>query len=373
MYGSTPQPWLRFVLPAASQFEDDSSSIRIAARLRPQPRKWKRRHLLRMRRALVQRLARRATERFSYTAPAMTLTGKTISLVLAAVLLPCCATAQTAAPASPATNKTALHYGSNAAAGRYFTHDGIKLYYEVYGNGEPLLVIHGNGGSISDMSAQIAHFRRRYKVIAMDSRDQGKSADSAGDITYEKMTDDLAALLDHLKVGSANVLGWSDGGIEALLLGVRHPAKVKKIAAMAANLNPSDKALHPEAVTLIKTMVAETPVSTTASPQAMRERKVTQMMLREPNIDPKMLESITAPTLILAGDHDVIADEHTVEIFHHVPNSQLCIFPDATHMIPYDEPARFNSTVERFFRMPFVKKDRIKGLMTSLEAMRARK
>jgi pimeloyl-ACP methyl ester carboxylesterase len=71
----------------------------------------------------------------------------------------------------------------------------------------------------------------------MDSRDQGKSGDSPDKLTYEKMTDDLAALLDDLKTGSMDALGWSDGGIEALLLGIRHPAKVKKIVAMAANLN----------------------------------------------------------------------------------------------------------------------------------------
>src|SRR5574341_402935 len=96
------------------------------------------------------------------------------------------------------------------------------------------------------MRAQIAHFRKRYRVIAMDSRDQGRSGDSPDAITYEKMTDDLAALLDYLKSGPVNVLGWSDGGIEALLLGIRHPAKVKKIAAMAANLNPSTDAVYPE-------------------------------------------------------------------------------------------------------------------------------
>src|SRR6185503_19516991 len=118
---------------------------------------------------------------------------------------------------------TAARYGANPTAGHTFTHDGVRLYYEVYGAGEPLLVVHGNGGSIADMSAQIDHFRKRYRVIAMDSRDQGRSGDSADALTYEKMTDDLAALLDHLKTGPVNVLGWSDGGIEALLLGVRHP------------------------------------------------------------------------------------------------------------------------------------------------------
>ena len=98
-------------------------------------------------------------------------------------------------------------YGSNPSAGKTFTHDGIKLYYEVYGAGEPLLLVHGNGGSIADFKAQIDHFRKRYRVIAMDARDHGKSADSADKISYEKMTSDLAALLDHLQTGPVYVLG----------------------------------------------------------------------------------------------------------------------------------------------------------------------
>jgi len=266
----------------------------------------------------------------------------------------------------------AVKYGSNAAVGRTFVHDGIKLYYEVYGAGEPLLMIHGNGGSIADMSRQIAHFRTRYKVIAMDSRDQGKSGDSPGALTYEKMTDDLAALVDQLKVGPVHVLGWSDGGIEALLLGIRHPTKVKKIVAMAANLSPNQDAISPEVIALAQTMTAAVPATPTAqdTPERRRELKVTGMMLVEPNIPMKTLESITAPTLILASDHDVIRDEHTVDIFHHIPNSQLGIFPNATHMIPFDDPATFNATVERFLRAPFVKKNRIDDMMKSLEKMR---
>src|SRR5215203_3560386 len=154
--------------------------------------------------------------------------------------------------ANAQSRRSVVRYGANPVAGRTFIHDGIKFYYEVYGVGEPLLLVHGNGGSVADLSAQIAHFRKRYKVIAMDSRDQGRSGDSTDKLTYEKMTDDLAALLDHLNVGPVNVLGWSDGGIEALLLGIRHPAKVKKIVAMAANLNPSENALYPDALALIK-------------------------------------------------------------------------------------------------------------------------
>jgi pimeloyl-ACP methyl ester carboxylesterase len=291
--------------------------------------------------------------------------------LFAAILLALCAAVFAGAQAKPASKP--VKYGSNPAAGHTFTHDGVSLYYEVYGAGDPLLIIHGNGGSISDVRNQIAYFRKKYKVIAMDSRDQGKSADSSEKLTYEKMTDDLAALLDHLKSGPVNVLGWSDGGIEALLLAVRHPQQVKKVAAMAANLNPTAEALHPDTLALIKDWTAKIPASEKETPAGRRELKVTEMMLSEPNIDPRSLEAITAPTLVLAADHDMIRDEHTLEIYHHIPNSQLVIFPGATHMIPFDDPATFNATVDRFLTRPFVKVDRIPDTVKSLEKLRGDK
>ena len=294
-----------------------------------------------------------------------------LPVVLFSLSLAGLAGAQPKPMAAKAPTTAAVKYGANAAAGHTFTHDGVTLYYEVYGTGEPLLMVHGNGGSISDLRKQIAYFRKRYMVIAMDSRDHGRSGDSAEALTYEKMTDDQAALLDHLKVGPVNVLGWSDGGIEALLLGIRHPAKVKKLIAMAANLNPTEDAFSPDILALIKTMMADIPAAARDTPEGRRSLEVTGMMLVEPNIDVKALEGITAPTLVLAADHDVIRDEHTIDIYHHVPNSQLAIFPNATHMIPYDDPATFNATVERFLRTPFVKRERIKDTMASLEKMKA--
>src|SRR6185295_20388117 len=102
---------------------------------------------------------------------------KTLWIVLGCISLH----AQTSQPANRAAVKAPAKpiakYGSNPAAGKTFTHDGVKLYYEVYGIGEPVLLVHGNGGSIGELKAQIDHFRKRYKVIAMDSRDHGKSGD----------------------------------------------------------------------------------------------------------------------------------------------------------------------------------------------------
>ena len=103
-------------------------------------------------------------------------------LLLLALAVSAPATAQIAPPKPAAKPAPVIKYGDNAAAGRTFVHDGVRLYFEVYGTGEPLLLVHGNGGSIADMRAQIAHFRQRYQVIAMDSRDHGKSADSADKI-----------------------------------------------------------------------------------------------------------------------------------------------------------------------------------------------
>ena len=265
---------------------------------------------------------------------------------------------------APAAAAPPVVYGANPSAGGYFQHDGVKLYYEVYGQGPPLLLIHGNGASIWSMKNQIAYFSRHYRVIAMDSRDHGRSGDADGPLTFEAMTDDLAALLDHLHTGPVLVLGWSDGGIEALLLGLRHPDKVTKIAAMAANLDPQGIAAD-----FLK--LQGPPPKTDPGHRPTREERVDALDRDEPHINPDALRAITAPTLVLASDHDAIADEHTLEIYHHLPNAQLVIFPGATHMIPVDDPARFNAAVDRFFRTPFVKTDRVADLIKSADRMKA--
>jgi pimeloyl-ACP methyl ester carboxylesterase len=294
-------------------------------------------------------------------------------LILLLVFLTSAANSQTTTlaqlSAAGVTNEGAVKYGSNPAAGNTFTHGGIHLYYEIYGAGEPLLLVHGNGGSIADFKAQIDYFRKRYEVIAMDSRDQGRSGDSPDVLTYEVMTDDLAALIDHLKCGPVNVLGWSDGAIEALLLGIRHPENVKKIAAMAANLNPNG--IHPAIHAWVESNLRSMSAADRETPQGKREVKLMELMLHEPQIDPKTLESIKVPTLVLAGDRDAIVDEHTLEIYHHIPNSELSIFPNATHMIPFDDPALFDLAVDHFFQTPFVAKDRLNDLLKSYEALLA--
>ena len=141
--------------------------------------------------------------------------------------------------------KTSVPYGANETVGKYYNIRGIKMYCEIYGDGKPLLLIHGNNGSIKNFEHNIPYFAARYKVIAVDSRAQGNSKDSGESLTFERMADDDAALLDALKIDSAYVIGWSDGGINALLLAMRHPEKVIKLAATGANLWPDASAFAP--------------------------------------------------------------------------------------------------------------------------------
>lgn len=290
---------------------------------------------------------------------------KLVSTAVCALSLILAAGPSITAAADPVS--TTIPYGANKAASGTFVHDGVTLYFEVYGAGPPLLLVHGNGGSIGWLTAQIESFKKTHRVIVMDSRDQGRSGDSAVPLTYEKMTDDLAALLDHLQTGPVDMVGWSDGGIEALLMGLRHPGKVRKLVAMAANLDP--EGIYPETDKLVKDMLAAIPPEARNTPKGRRELKVTSLMLTEPHIDLAQLKAITAPILILSGDHDLIRLDHTIAIYEALPNAQLAVFPNSTHLVPFDDPQLFNTTVERFLTTPFKKKDRVPDTMASFERL----
>ncbi len=131
--------------------------------------------------------------------------------------------------------KNQVDYGSNLAVGKYIDVNDIKVYYEVYGDGEPLLLIHGGGGSIEDFDFQIPELSKYYKVIAVDSRAQGRTTDSDKEITYALMASDMAALIDKLNLGSVNILGFSDGGNNGLELAYAHPEKVRRLITFGSN------------------------------------------------------------------------------------------------------------------------------------------
>ena len=242
-------------------------------------------------------------------------------------------------------------YG-DSKTGKYLNIRGFKMYYEIYGTGKPLLIIHGNGGSIKNFSNQIPYFSKEYKVILADSRAQGKSIDTGDALNYEMMADDLNALLDELHLDSCYVIGWSDGGINGLLLAIRHPEKVKKLAVTGANLWPDSTAVEPS---LYRWLAAEVDSlsKVNQTPEIKNQYKLMAMMTKEPNITKEQLHTIKCPTLVIGGDHDALLPKHTLLIAEAIPQSYLWIIPNSGHSTPINYSKQFNETIDDFFKKPY--------------------
>jgi pimeloyl-ACP methyl ester carboxylesterase len=257
-----------------------------------------------------------------------------------------------------AYSQATVKYGNNPAAGKYASIRGIKMYYETYGSGKPLLIIHGNGGSIKDFTKQIPYFSKEYKVVLADSRAQGKSIDTGDSLNYEMMADDLNALLNQLHLDSCFVIGWSDGGINGLLLAMRHPEKVKKLAVTGANLWPDTTAVEPSIFHWLDKLV-DSLSKVKLTPELKAQYKLLAMMTKEPNIRLEQLHDIKCPTLVIGGDHDVLLPKHTMTIAEAIPKSYLWILPNSGHSTPINYSKQFNETVNEFFKTPYRK---IEGL-----------
>ena len=239
-------------------------------------------------------------------------------------------------------------YGRNQVAGNYMDVNGIKMYYEVYGQGEPLLMIHGNGGSINSFLYQIPYFSKYYKVIAVDSRAQGKSKDLQDSLSFEMMADDFSTLLDKLHLDSCFVLGWSDGGINGLLLAIRHPEKVKKLAITGANLWPDSTAISAADYKWGMNFY-DTLGKMPQTPDIIHTRKLVKLDCFEPHITRDQLHQIKCPTLVIGGNHDIILVQHTVLIAQSIPNAFLWILPNSSHSTLIDYRDWFNEVVRDFF------------------------
>lgn len=251
-------------------------------------------------------------------------------------------------PAADAQTIAKIPYGNNPEVGRYAKVNGMQMYYEIYGEGKPLVLLHGNGGSIAGQRGRIDYYKKYFKVIAVDSRAHGKSVDTLSKtITYDQMAKDVNDLLASIHVDSAYIWGQSDGGILALLLGIHYPEKTAKIATFGANTIPGKKAIFDE----IDQMVKDT-LKTTKNAHT---RLLFNLLDKEPHITKADLAQIKAPVLLMSGDRDAIRLEHTLSIYDAIPNSNLFIMPGASHFGSYEKTDLFNQVLMDFFTKPFSK------------------
>ncbi|MCB9252025.1 MAG: alpha/beta hydrolase [Flavobacteriales bacterium] len=246
-----------------------------------------------------------------------------------------------------------IKYGKNDKVGRYALVNGIWMYYEEYGEGFPLLILHGNGSSIASQEFQIQYFSRFYRVILADSRGHGRSEMKTIHLTYEQMADDWLALYKHLEIESAYLLGWSDGGILALLMAIRSPDKVKAMVCMGSNTRPRQEAMNKiNSTMIVKALEDAFHKSEHENEDGFWARKFQQLQLLydQPEIPWEALEEIKCPALILAGEKDSIKKEHTEKIANTIPGAKCFIFEGMDHYMPVSQPDEYNLKVHEFLK-----------------------
>lgn len=233
---------------------------------------------------------------------------------------------------------------TDSPSGQFADIHGVKIYYEISGEGAPVLLLHGALENHHRFQHQVTAWTKNRKVIAVDTRGHGKSTLDTTTLTYELYAKDMNALLDQLQTGPADIVGWSDGGITGILMARDYPGKVKSVVAMGANLSNDGivDSLNEEMRTRLKQLEKTDPNGL--------EARVNRCMLTEPNIDPTSLSKIHCPVLVIAGEKDVIVESHTRLIAASIPGSRLLILKGQTHDAPIEAPYLFNKAVEDFWK-----------------------
>jgi len=244
---------------------------------------------------------------------------------------------------NPALSK--LLYGNNK--GERIKVDQGEIYYESYGQGSPLFLLHGNNESLNSFREQIEPLSRHFKVIALDTRGQGNSTNNkVAPYTYEQFAKDLSTVMDSLSIKKASLLGWSDGGNTALIFALKHPKKVEKIVLMGANLFPGPDAIEENVIRLFENR--RDSLIKHAGLNSQNQMRLADLVLKEPHINEKELQHIVAPVLVVAGENDVVKEQHTMLIHSHIKNSQLQIITGSDHYAPLKDSKVFNRIVLDF-------------------------
>ncbi len=225
---------------------------------------------------------------------------------------------------------------------------GAQIYYEVHGRGEPLVLLHGNSEDSRFFAHQIPFFKQRYKVIAIDSRAHGRSTRGPVPLDFYTMAGDVLAVLDNLGIDKAHLFGFSDGGNLALHVALTAPERVAALIVLGANLSPGGIKWWSQAgVVAVYGWLA---MKSVFSKAAKTKKACWGLMVHQPKLTPADMAAVQAPTLVMAGDKDLVRDTHTRAIAAAIPHAELYIIVHADHFVAAKKPNVVNGLVERFLK-----------------------
>ncbi|MFK4510155.1 alpha/beta hydrolase [Bradyrhizobium daqingense] len=231
--------------------------------------------------------------------------------------------------------------------------NGVKIWYAVFGRGQPVLLLHGGLANANYWGHQVRALQRHYQVIVMESRGHGRSSRNQEPYSYDLMASDVIGLLDHLKISKAAIVGWSDGAIIGLDIAMKHPERVSRLFAFAANSDPSGVAdiATSDVFNAYIARAGEEYKRLSPTPTEYKSfvADITKMWESQPKWTASDLATIKVPTWIVDGDHDeAIKRENTEFMAANIPAAGLLIQPEVSHFSFLQDPEQFNEDVLRF-------------------------
>lgn len=228
---------------------------------------------------------------------------------------------------------------------------GARIFYVVYGTGPPVLLLHGGLSNRLSWFSQIPFLiKAGRQVILVDTRGHGQSTLGGKPLSYALFAGDVLQVLDHLNIRQTDIVGWSDGGIIALILAHQQPQRVRKIVAISANFHPSglaESAAQTISATGLRQWLKKC-WSGAGKEWAELEAGITQLWVTEPRFEREDLQSIHIPTLVVAGEQDMIAEEHSAELAQQLAHGSLVVIPGAGHAAPITDAQTMNDLLQRF-------------------------
>jgi pimeloyl-ACP methyl ester carboxylesterase len=239
--------------------------------------------------------------------------------------------------------------------GAYATANGVRTYYEVRGDGEPVVLLHGGGVTADSWYAQIPALAQRYRVYAPERRGHGRTPDVEGPVTSDLMAEDTVALLEVLGTGPAHLIGWSAGGTVALRLALRRPDLVRKLVLIGTGISRDGSTAADRELIGDDAMLAGMfrPQYEPLSPDGPGHFPVVfdkwlRMWRGEPDIELSALSRLRMPVLVMQGDDDGIRVEHSAAVATALPDAQLAVVPGTSHALPLEKPDLVNQLLLDF-------------------------